>query len=117
MTSLEAPAKLNLSLRVVGTRADGFHLLDGEMVLLGLADRLLLLPGATGLRVEATLDRAVPPGGLNISTGLDRASGLSIPEGSVDPGRLRAGRRLVGRRRRVAPRSPCFRRLRNAARR
>jgi len=57
--SLEAPAKLNLSLRVVGRRADGFHLLETEMVLLELADRLLLLPGATGLRVEA------PPGGEN----------------------------------------------------
>jgi 4-diphosphocytidyl-2-C-methyl-D-erythritol kinase len=54
--SLEAPAKLNLSLRVVGRRADGFHLLETEMVLLELADRLLLLPGATGLRVEAPLE-------------------------------------------------------------
>ena len=42
--SLEAPAKLNLSLRVVGRRPDGFHLLETEMVLLDLADRLLLLP-------------------------------------------------------------------------
>jgi 4-diphosphocytidyl-2-C-methyl-D-erythritol kinase len=50
---LEAPAKLNLSLRVVGRRADGFHLLESEMVLLELADRLLLMPGAAGLRVEA----------------------------------------------------------------
>lgn len=51
--SLEAPGKLNLSLRVVGRRSDGFHLLETEMVLLELADRLLLLPGAPGLRVEA----------------------------------------------------------------
>ena len=52
---LEAPAKLNLSLRVIGRRADGYHLLETEMVLLELADRLLLMPGAAGLRVE-------PPG-------------------------------------------------------
>jgi 4-diphosphocytidyl-2-C-methyl-D-erythritol kinase len=51
--ALEAPAKLNLSLRVVGRRADGYHLLETEMVLLELADRLLLMPGAAGLRVEA----------------------------------------------------------------
>jgi 4-diphosphocytidyl-2-C-methyl-D-erythritol kinase len=49
---LEAPAKINLSLRVVGRRDDGFHLLDSELVLLELADRLLLLPGCSGLRVE-----------------------------------------------------------------
>ena len=50
---LEAPAKLNLSLWVVGRRHDGYHLLETEMVLLELADRLLLMPGAAGLRVEA----------------------------------------------------------------
>lgn len=49
---LEAPAKLNLSLRVTGRRADGFHELDSTFVLLELADRLLLLPGCSGLRVE-----------------------------------------------------------------
>jgi 4-diphosphocytidyl-2-C-methyl-D-erythritol kinase len=58
--SLEAPAKLNLSLRVVGRRPDGFHLLETEMVLLELADRLLLLPGAPGLRVEAARGEEVP---------------------------------------------------------
>jgi len=56
--SLEAPAKLNLSLRVVGRRADGYHLLESELVLLDLADRLLLMPGAPGLRVELVPDLA-----------------------------------------------------------
>lgn len=56
--SLEAPAKLNLSLRVVGRRADGYHLLESELVLLELADRLLLMPGAPGLRVEIVPDLA-----------------------------------------------------------
>lgn len=49
---LDAPAKLNLALRVVGRRADGYHLLESDLVLLELADRLLLLPGCSGLRVE-----------------------------------------------------------------
>lgn len=49
---LDAPAKLNLSLRVTRRRADGFHELDSVFVLLELADRLLLLPGCSGLRVE-----------------------------------------------------------------
>lgn len=35
-----APAKLTLSLRVVGVREDGYHLLDSEMVALDLADEL-----------------------------------------------------------------------------
>ena len=57
---LEAPAKLNLTLRVIGRRPDGFHLLDSEMVLLELADRLLLMPGSAGLRLEALPDDEVP---------------------------------------------------------
>jgi 4-diphosphocytidyl-2-C-methyl-D-erythritol kinase len=50
--SIEAPAKINLDLRVVGRRHDGYHLLESTLVLLELADRLALLPGAPGLRVE-----------------------------------------------------------------
>jgi 4-diphosphocytidyl-2-C-methyl-D-erythritol kinase len=57
---LDAPAKLNLSLRVVGRRDDGLHLLESDMVLLDLADRLLLMPGCSGLRVEGVAD-GVPP--------------------------------------------------------
>ena len=53
---LEAPAKLNLSLRVVGRRDDGLHQLESDMVLLELADRLLLMPGCSGLRVEGSTD-------------------------------------------------------------
>lgn len=45
-----APAKLTLSLRVVGRRSDGFHLLDAEMVTVDLCDRLRLSEGA-GLTV------------------------------------------------------------------
>ena len=65
--SLEAPAKLNLSLRVVGERPDGYHLLETEVVLLELADRLLLLPGATGLRVEAPADEEIPVDHRNLA--------------------------------------------------
>jgi 4-diphosphocytidyl-2-C-methyl-D-erythritol kinase len=57
---LEAPAKLNLSLRVVGRRDDGFHLLDSELILLELADRLILLPGSSGLRVDGDAAGGVP---------------------------------------------------------
>lgn len=45
MTSLTAPAKLTLSLRVTGVRDDGYHLIDAEMVTLDLADSLEIEPG------------------------------------------------------------------------
>ena len=69
---LVAPAKLTLSLRIVGIRDDGYHLIDAEMVTLDLADVLDLEPtvdrdgalevvdGATG-RVEA-----IPTGSDNL---------------------------------------------------
>lgn len=57
---LEAPAKLNLSLSIVGRREDGLHLLDSHLVLLELADRLLLLPGCSGLRVEGEDTAGLP---------------------------------------------------------
>lgn len=57
---LLAPAKLNLSLGVVGRRQDGFHELAGEMVLLELADDLLLMPGGAGLRVSGDTQGRVP---------------------------------------------------------
>jgi 4-diphosphocytidyl-2-C-methyl-D-erythritol kinase len=43
-------AKLTLSLRVTGVRRDGYHLLDAEMVTVGLADTLYLSQG-DGLEV------------------------------------------------------------------
>jgi 4-diphosphocytidyl-2-C-methyl-D-erythritol kinase len=46
-----ALAKLTLSLRVVGVRDDGMHLIDAEMVTLDLADRLEFSDG-DGLDVE-----------------------------------------------------------------
>jgi 4-diphosphocytidyl-2-C-methyl-D-erythritol kinase len=64
---LEAPAKLNLSLAVTGRRADGFHELDSELVLLDLADRLLLQPGCSGLRLEGAGADTLPPGADNLA--------------------------------------------------
>jgi 4-diphosphocytidyl-2-C-methyl-D-erythritol kinase len=64
---LDAPAKLNLSLAVVGRREDGYHLLESQVVLLELADRLLLLPGCSGLRVEGDGTSDVPLGEENLA--------------------------------------------------
>lgn len=64
---LEAPAKVNLSLSVVGRRDDGFHLLDSDLVLLELADRLLLMPGCAGLRIEGEGSGQIPLDGTNLA--------------------------------------------------
>ena len=64
---LEAPAKLNLGLSVVGRRSDGHHELDSMFVLLELADRLLLLPGCSGLRVEGHGAVGLPLGAENLA--------------------------------------------------
>ncbi|HXG26661.1 MAG TPA: hypothetical protein VNL94_07410, partial [Candidatus Binatia bacterium] len=41
-----APAKLNLTLAVLGTRPDGYHALHSVMAPLGIADRLSLARAA-----------------------------------------------------------------------
>lgn len=55
MTAVTAPAKLTLSLRITGVRADGYHLIDAEMVSLDLADTLEIEPG-DGISVGASAD-------------------------------------------------------------
>lgn len=71
---LTAPAKLTLSLAVTGLRADGYHLLESEMVTLDLADTLVI--------EEQALDL---PGGLDI------AADPSGPEPAWDPGAIPVG--------------------------
>lgn len=86
MTTVLAPAKVTLSLRITGVRGDGFHELDAEMVTVDLADELtfadgdglhiagLPVPGdgpnlvtraleAVGRRAAVHLVKRIPPGG------------------------------------------------------
>jgi 4-diphosphocytidyl-2-C-methyl-D-erythritol kinase len=49
---LRAPAKLTVSLRVTGVRADGYHEIDAEMVTLSVADELVIDEAGAGLTVE-----------------------------------------------------------------
>jgi 4-diphosphocytidyl-2-C-methyl-D-erythritol kinase len=65
-TTVLAPAKLTVSLRVTGVRDDGYHLIDAEMVTIDLTDQLtfadgdsLTVEGATGLPVPADDDNLV----------------------------------------------------------
>ncbi|NJD27746.1 MAG: hypothetical protein FIA92_05560 [Chloroflexi bacterium] len=79
-----APAKLNLTLAVVGRRGDGFHELHSVMAPLALADRLSM---AVGAGPRDTL-HVVGPGGEP----LDAAAYDSVPRAIAET------RRAVGRR-------------------
>jgi 4-diphosphocytidyl-2-C-methyl-D-erythritol kinase len=64
---LEAPAKLNLDLRVLDRRSNGFHELESTVVLLAIADRLLLMPGCSGFRLDGGDVADLPPDATNLA--------------------------------------------------
>ena len=80
-----APAKLNLTLAVLGTRPDGFHDLHSVMVPLGLADRLSLA------RASGREDSLHVVGGDDGRTALDPAAFGLVRTG------IEEARRAVGR--------------------
>ena len=60
-TTIEkAHAKLTLSLRVVGVRNDGYHLIDAEMASLMLADTVRIDPTNIGITVDGPFADGVP---------------------------------------------------------
>jgi 4-diphosphocytidyl-2-C-methyl-D-erythritol kinase len=69
---VRAPAKLTVSLRVTGVRADGFHLIDAEMVTVDLADELTIaaLPNGSPTLLRTRLDGPARAG-LAVSDGPD----------------------------------------------
>lgn len=71
---VSAPAKLTRSLRLVGVRADGYHLIDAEMVSLDLTDTLTIDPAGAGLVLRGAGDD-VPVGDDNLVVRALRASG------------------------------------------
>lgn len=82
MSSIEfpAPAKINLSLRVLGKRDDGFHEIETRMISLpGLADRIRITPSD---RVSVTCDDPELPTGeenlvIKAVRAFERAAGLT----------------------------------------
>ncbi len=62
-----APAKINLTLRVAGRRADGYHLLESLVAFADLADTLTLEPGnATSLDISGPFAQSCGPSADNL---------------------------------------------------
>lgn len=84
---VEAHAKLTRSLRVVGVRDDGYHLIDAEMVSLDLADSLVIDEGGENhLPANNLVSRALAAVGRQASVGLDKRIpiGAGLGGGSAD---------------------------------
>ena len=56
-----APAKLNLDLRIIGRRADGYHLLESIFCLIDLCDTIWLLPREDGQIILHNPAGGIPP--------------------------------------------------------
>ena len=81
--TLTAPAKINLSLRILGRRPDGFHELDTLMAPLGLADTLEITH-ASGHGISLTCnDPEIPEGEGNLCV---KAASLFLEETGLSHG-------------------------------
>lgn len=74
-TVIRAHAKLTTTLRMTGLRDDGFHLLDAEMVSLGLHDIITVDPTGSGLAAIGPFADGVPTDESNIVAGALRMTG------------------------------------------
>ncbi len=83
MPVLVAPAKLTLSLRITGVRADGYHLIDAEMVSLDLFDTVDIGTGDGLELVFQQPEHHMPYGMERLVSVDDRAipDGISRPDG------------------------------------
>ena len=99
-----APAKINLGLRVVGRRPDGYHLLESLFVPLDLADRLeITIEPSAEIEIEFALTgpaEGVPVGPENLAGGAARRfleeAGLSARVRIALEKRIPAGAGLGG---------------------
>ncbi|MDA7948463.1 MAG: 4-(cytidine 5'-diphospho)-2-C-methyl-D-erythritol kinase [Hyphomicrobiaceae bacterium] len=86
-----APAKVNLTLKVLGRRADGFHQIESLAAFTGCGDRLELNPGnALGLSIEGPF--ADKLSGANLVVEAARVVGQRCPD--VHAGHFRLVKRL-----------------------
>lgn len=88
-----APAKINLTLRVVGRRADGYHDLDSLVVFAGVGDTLTFAPGrALALTIDGPT--ASSAGSINDNLVLKAARALVERVEGLKLGRFRLSKRL-----------------------
>ena len=73
--TVAAPAKLTLSLRITGVRADGLHVIDAEMVSLDWADTLRITPGESGLTADGPFAAGMPLDDSNLVSKALRLAG------------------------------------------
>ena len=67
MIQLEAPAKLTLTLAVTGVRADGYHLIDAEMVALDIADAITIEDApTTSITIDGPFADGIPTDDSNL---------------------------------------------------
>lgn len=84
MLTTRAPAKINLSLHIIGRREDGYHDLESLVAFAGSGDILSLVPGDTlTLATTGPTAEAAGPGGDNLVLRAalalrDRVSGLRL---------------------------------------
>jgi 4-diphosphocytidyl-2-C-methyl-D-erythritol kinase len=88
-----APAKVNLTLTVLGRRADGYHLLDSLVVFAGIADRLTFAPGRM-LSLKVRGETAEQAGPLDDNLVLKAARVLAAEAPGLKLGRFTLEKRL-----------------------
>ncbi|HEX9171004.1 MAG TPA: 4-(cytidine 5'-diphospho)-2-C-methyl-D-erythritol kinase [Roseiarcus sp.] len=93
MRWLRAPAKINLTLRVIGRRADGYHELESLVAFAGLCDWIGFEPGPD-LVLEVRGPRASEAGPLDDNLVLRAARALAGHIPGVKFGRFRLVKRL-----------------------
>lgn len=88
-----APAKINLSLRILGRRADGYHELDSLVAFAGVGDALALLPGAeSGIAISGPFAEGLSVAADNLVLKAERALVEEVP--GLRSGRFQLVKRL-----------------------
>jgi 4-diphosphocytidyl-2-C-methyl-D-erythritol kinase len=95
MRWLRAPAKINLTLRVIGRRLDGYHELESLVAFAGLCDWLGFEPGGA-LFLEVLGPRASETGLVEDNLVLRAARSLAARIPGLRLGRFRLAKRLPG---------------------
>jgi 4-diphosphocytidyl-2-C-methyl-D-erythritol kinase len=83
-----APAKINLTLTVLGRRADGYHLLDSLVVFADVSDRLTLIPDGP-LRLSIRGRNAAAAGAVADNLVLRAARALAAEAPGLSLGRFK----------------------------